>query len=950
LIWWLTLEVLGVAAWPVAWTVMGRLPDRGWAFSKALGLLLVGYGAWLIGMFQLAPFSRASNIAMLLALIAGAAWMVLRNGRALWGEMRAFLRGQARYWVAAEVLFGLAFVAWTILRAYAPNIYGTEKFMDFAFLNSFTQGQVLPPNDPWLAGYAINYYYFGYTLMGTLCHLSGVDSAVGFNLANVTLFSLTVLGAFGVVYNLVAGTLRSRRPAPARRAEVRAVASPRATVTARSSAVALPTRRVPGRGAAIAEAEASPATGRTNGHANGNGAAHSGNGRNGAAHVPPEAPSAGTLRVPWQAIAAGVLAGLLVAVVGNLAAAGQVITEHQTADTFNWWNPSRVVNDGPTAPLNGETINEFPFFSFLLNDMHPHMLVLPLVLLVLGLALALLKAGALRPHDAASARARRRGLLGGGLDNGLRLFVYALALGSLYVANTWDYPTYLLIVLVALALPMLGTTAARWAFAEGEGDAASPASGLVGRLRAWRETRLGSWVTQAATLVALSLLLYLPFHLTFKSLVGGESIELPAQVASLPILGGLATKLSSLIGINIWPKTWQGFITIFGFFLYAIVALVGVMLVRGLRARRAAGEAPGNTPLFVLGGVVAVSLVGAVALQFPLMALLPPLAAVAIYLIRERLQPGRWSSEELFALGLIAVGAAITFGTEIFFLQDVFHSRFNTLFKFYYQVWILWGLAAAYATWWLLSRAFRRVAAPGHAGAPVAAQALAGAWGLGFAGLFGLAMIYPVLAPAARENGVVWLPFVQVANPAAHQMRGLDGIAWMGAGAPGDLAAIRWLRANAPGTAGIAEATFNYEYNTSGNHGRVSAYTGMPTIIAWPGHEYQWRGGQPDIRAQIDPRQAALNELYQTTDVARAQQIMQQYGIRYVFVGTIEKGEQGRAPGDTGPWRYSAQALSKFGTFMQTVFNQDDTTVYLLPAAPAGAAPNQANPGALPHP
>jgi uncharacterized membrane protein len=197
---------------------------------------------------------------------------------------------------------------------------------------------------------------------------------------------------------------------------------------------------------------------------------------------------------------------------------------------------------------------------------------------------------------------------------------------------------------------------------------------------------------------------------------------------------------------------------------------------------------------------------------------------------------------------------------------------------------------------------------------------------------------------------VVWLPFVQVANPAAHQMRGLDGIAWMGDSAPGDLAAIRWLRANAPGSAGIAEATFNFEYNTSGNHGRVSSYTGMPTIIAWPGHEYQWRGGQPAIRAQIDPRQADLNELYQTTDVARAQQIMQKYGIRYVFVGTIEKGEQGRAPTDTGPWRYSAQALTKFAGFMQTVFNQDGTTVYMLPAAPAGPAPNQANPGALPHP
>src|SRR5206468_2855813 len=110
-----------------------------------------------------------------------------------------------------------------------------------------------------------------------------------------------------------------------------------------------------------------------------------------------------------------------------------------------------------------------------------------------------------------------------------------------------------------------------------------------------------------------------------------------------------------------------------------------------------------------------------------------------------------------------------TFGTEIFFLQDVFQSRMNTLFKFYYQVWVIWALAAAYATWWLLSRAFAARAARPAQNGHLGAQALAGAWALGFVVLFGLAMIYPALAPAARDNGVVWVPFVHVANPQDHK-------------------------------------------------------------------------------------------------------------------------------------------------------------------------------------
>ncbi|HUS14211.1 MAG TPA: DUF2298 domain-containing protein [Chloroflexia bacterium] len=841
LAWWLTLEVLGLAAWPVAWLALRPLPDRGWAVSKVLGLLLVSYGAWLIGMLQLVPFSLASNALVLVVLVLGAIWLLWRGSGALWAEMRMGAREQRRYLLFAEILFGLAFAAWCVLRAYSPNIFGTEKFMDFAFLNSFTGGQVLPPNDPWLAGHSINYYYFGYALMGTLCHLSGVDSASGFNLANVTLFSLTVLGSFGLVYNLVSGLRAGER------------------------------RRV----------------------------------RVGTAHgtVPVRSPVHGRV-VSGDALAAGVLAALLVAVAGNLAGAWQVINGHETADTFNWWGPSRVIRD-VGAPANGETINEFPFFSFLLNDMHPHMLALPLVLLVLALALALLKAGA-----PASGPADRPAT---GIARMVPLIITALASGALLAANTWDYPTYVVILLLALGLSAIGRRQSS--------DSPAQAPGW----RGWFAALLGPWWARAAAILALGVMFYLPFLLTFTSPAGGGAVVLPEAVAGIPVLGGLAQRLSGLVGVNIWPKTWTGFVTIFGVFLYALVALVGVLLVREVQDVRATGRLG---RLLLLGGFVALCLAGAVAFSFPLLALLPPLAAASGYLIWARVPVARARSEELFVLLLIAVGAVITFGTEVFFLQDVFHSRLNTLFKFYYQVWVLWGLAGASAAWWLVTWAAGRVAGGGRpAGAP--GRALGGAWGAGFVGLVGLAMIYPALAPAVRENGVVWMPGVQVSNPEAHRLRGLDGMQYLGETAPGDLAAIRWLRTNVHGGAGVAEAAFNYEYNMQGLHGRVSAFTGLPTIIAWPGHEAQWRGGQPAIAAEFGPRQEDQDTLYGTMDPAQARAILQRYGIRYVFVGTIEQGTQGRS--DPGPWKYSPAALDKFAGFMQPVFEADGTTVYRLP-------------------
>ena len=75
--------------------------------------------------------------------------------------------------------------------------------MELAFMSAVQRSEVFPPNDPWLSGYAISYYYFGYVQSAMLSMMSGINSAVGFNMTISLLFSLTGLTTFGVVYNLV---------------------------------------------------------------------------------------------------------------------------------------------------------------------------------------------------------------------------------------------------------------------------------------------------------------------------------------------------------------------------------------------------------------------------------------------------------------------------------------------------------------------------------------------------------------------------------------------------------------------------------------------------------------------------------------------------------------------------------------------------------------------------
>ncbi len=878
LIWWLTIELLGLAAVPLAAALLPTLPDRGYAAAKPLGLLIVGWLAYLLAMLHIVAFDRLTLAGCALVLGVLSVWLLLRDSRALLGEFRTRLRRPAfsRYLISAELLFTLAFIVWTMVRSGNPNIVDQEKFMDFGFLNSILKSGMFPPHDMWLAGQSINYYYFGYVLIAALTSLSGVVPAVAFNLAAALLFALTALGAFGIVYNLISGTIQ--RPAPGR-------------YTLEGARPAVVARR------------------------------------------------------PFLSpILYALLAALMLTAMGNLTVAFATKDTTQSQDgngwrfcflcaqarNYDWWAPSRVVQDYQTAPdgtkskVGFETINEFPGFSFILADMHPHVLMLPFVLLTLTLALGF---------------ARRRvrlstGRLAGVPDtvpSALALVLAGVAAGALYAGNTWDYPTYLGILVLAGGLPYLVA----------QRHSEQPAG--------WDWIR--PWLVQGVLLVVLSVLTFLPFHLTFVSLVGGESAAVPANLAGIPVLGGLLQKLGGLLLVNSADKTILGFVVIFGIFLLPILIWLGSNAVGYLRDLLRTDPEARRAPA-VWGGAIGVVLVLAVLLRFPLLGLLLPMAGVALALIWR--QPER--SDRNFALLLTAVAALIGLVVEVVFLKDNFQMRMNTLFKFYYQIWALWALVAAYGLWQVLDRAFTP-----HAGQvttatgrkriivedspPRSAQGLAGLLAAIMVLLIGSGLLYPIYSAQSRQG------------LGSGPLKGLDGTAWVGSDQAGDLEAINWLNTHEKAGDVVLEAGGD-EY---GHAGRVSSYTGIPTLVAWDNsHEALWRTGQPLLRQEITQRRNTVNAVYQGVDpaggqpltAARLLNVLHQYGVTYVFAGAVERGKSGWAP-QAANQTMTPYAEGLFQQALPAVFHATggDTVIYAVKDTIAGtgvAPPPPAAAGSTP--
>ena len=199
IVWWLGLAVVGWAAFPLTFLCFRWLPDRGFAFTRVFGLVILSYVLWIGGLAHVLPFYRVTIIALLVVMgVAGLAFVYRRP------EFGGFFRERWRYIVAVEGLFAvtLAFGLW--LRSFTPEISFGEKLADLAFINGIMNSTYFPPSDPWFSGGEIQWYYFGHLNVAVLSKLLDIPTRITFNLAAVSMGALGAIGVFGIIYNLIA--------------------------------------------------------------------------------------------------------------------------------------------------------------------------------------------------------------------------------------------------------------------------------------------------------------------------------------------------------------------------------------------------------------------------------------------------------------------------------------------------------------------------------------------------------------------------------------------------------------------------------------------------------------------------------------------------------------------------------------------------------------------------
>ena len=818
--WWLIIQALGWAVWPLAFRLFRWLPDRGYTFAKPIGLLIVGYLFWLFVSLRLLPNTLVSMLVVFVILVVASGWAYRREKT----SPLCWLREHRWLIISYELLFAVAFIGWAIFRAHAPDIITGEKPMELAFLNAINRSPAFPPPDPWLSGFNIAYYYFGYVMLSLFQRLAGVNAGVAFSLGNAVWFALSAASAFGVVMNLVLLTKRSAQRA---------------------------------------------------------------------------------------AIITGVLGAIFVVLLGNFEAplevaysAGQGSPElWQQLDILDlnqpppqresfawplrddpgwWYRAAWLIHDYPPdtispslAQVTGQpsdantisqaTITEFPQFSFVLGDLHPHTLDLPFVLVSIALALNLFQAGA--SGEARSVTRTPAGLL------------YPVLLGGLGFMNAWDFPIYLALVIVALGL-------GRWL--------SHTTTSLLPEIR--------DRAIDLLLVGGLGLGLYLPFYNSFTSQVAG-----------------------------LWPNLFNGTRFIQFFILFGPFILIGVcfgwqvLRQRSLRRITVAKGLIGGTLSMIGVSVIGAAFIGAVfyqvsptlrmwfdgvltamqqrgiTLQAQLLARVidpwvPLLLALGlsviglVWLATRRAAPREETAPTKdFVLLLYGMGLLLALAVEAVFIVDVFFTRKNTMFKFDYQVWILWSVASAYAAYYLLSntsRAWRWIAV------------------LVIAGSIGLGLIYPGLAIATRV--------VASSTPAPT----LDAFQSMTQSPlypnAGDAYSVmQWLNQNAVDSPIILEATDD-EADNKPARSRISSWTGLPTVLGWYGHETQWRG------SDVLPRQRLpdVTAIYSTTDEATARSLLQRYNVAYILVGDRERKQ------------YPAEGLAKFDRMFPIVFQQGAITLY----------------------
>ena len=686
--WYLLALVLGAAAMSLTGRLFRRFQDRGWMFSKVTAIAVSGFLTWFLVAVKIIKFTTMTCIVVTLVCAAASLMLYCREQKAGF-ECIPFAHLDLVY--AEELLFFAAFLLWTYFAGFHPAAYGTEKFMDYGFMEAMMRSKTLPATDLWYSQGKINYYYGGQYFAVFLTKLSGAKVELTYNLMRTFVAGLAFAMPFSLVHQMVTDRL-------------------------------------------------------------------------------------GKTRSRWKKAlpsVTGILAGISVSIAGNMhyVVYGQIIPFIQKLkgeEVSSYWFPDATRYIGFNPDVEDKTIHEFPCYSFVLGDLHAHVVDIMFVLLLLGLLYAWMKK--VRTTELSGESMSRRKFWKKQLLMPQLLATGAL-LGMFHWTNYWDFVIYFVVTCgAALFMNIIGQKGKiRWA--------------------------LGVTAAQAAEILILATVIIMPFTLQFDTSNMVQGIAL-AQHHSLPhqllVLWGLPGILTILFVVS--------------------------LLIEKLRGAE-------QKSLYHLLTSIR----------------LPDLFAVL--------------------MGLCAIGLVLI--PELVYVRDIYengNARANTMFKLTYQAYIMFGMTMIYAIFRLLVIGKNKILKV-----------------LAFIGLFFFVWTCGYFGNSVHSwFGEVWKP---------SQYKGLNATAFLETDFPEDVNGIRWLKEN------ISDAPVVLEANgdSYSEYERVSAMTGLPTIMGWYVHEWLWRGNLSDLNAKIEE----IQEIYTSTDEARVKELLEEYNVSYIFVGSCERNKYG---------------------------------------------------------
>lgn len=722
--WWSILFLFGAGFLPITFKLFSPFFDKGYIFSKLIGLLIVGYLVFILGAFHIAPFT--TPLIIIVGILLAVASYIFMPNRA---KTVSTIKTSWLTFALEELMFATMLFTWAYVHSYAPDIHGLEKYMDFGFVNAFLRTDYLPPIDMWFPPFTINYYVFGHFLTALLTKLSGLSPAITFNLMLSTIVAFCFVQTLSLGANLYHALVKKTKFAP--------------------------------------------------------------------------------IKLTFT----GLLTACLVTFSGNLHVLYAFFKPYNTDNPVPFWQLPFLPNSFPNeywypnaTRYIYHTIHEFPIYSWVVADLHGHVLDIPFVLLIIAFLFSLLLKYTDHPI--------KTKLSSTFLVKPYYLIFSGFLLSCMYMTNAWDGAIYwLLTTLVLLVI--------HWH--------RQPEYESHLKKKNWKLTWFRDFGVSILTITAAYFVFTTPFNLHFDAGAIVKGIGVVCAPTFLTNLGHLGPFLFE--PNHCQRSYWWELMMLYGFFYFFVLTF-------------------------------------------------------SVFILRSK----NHTQTDTFVLLLMILATFLIIVPEFFYLKDIYpeHYRANTMFKLVFQAFIILSIASSYV--------IVRIAMT-LPQSKLLGKLLKTVFLLVSTVLVYFVMTYPFMAVKAYYNGF-------------KTYQGLNGTNYLKSLYPDDYAAINWLNASVKGQPVIVEA----QGDSYTDNGRISANTGLPTILGWTVHEWLWRGDY-NIPA---PRIEEIKTLYETENSQTAQATLKKYNVQYVYVGTLEYQ------------KYPGLKEDKFKQLGKVVFEQGTTRVYEL--------------------